>query len=163
MKGYTKQCVETHSAGGIGGPYYPAVNVKVYGCDVDLDKIMARYGCTEKEAQEALNIAWECACEDFWNMDALDNAENLFGAHAKVFSAGRSSGWLIVEGIGFPDDWDGVQLHRWATFEKYIKQDVDSRSDDDSLLESIEANRWAGPLAAERAAQVAIRYGQAVA
>ena len=163
MKGYTKQCVETHGAGGIGGPYYPAVNVKVYGCDVDTDKIVSRYACTEAEAQEALNIAWEQARVVFWHWNAPDDAENVFGHGAKVFSAGRSDGWLIVEGIGFPEDWDGVQLHKWAVFEKYIKQAVDGCSDDEALLESIYANRWAGPTAEERYGQAAIRYGQAVA
>jgi len=163
MRGYTREDVDTHNDGGVSGPYYPAVNVKVYGCSLDLSPIMVKYACTEKKAQEALNIAWECACEDFWNVDVMEVAEDYFGERAKYYSAGRGGGWLVVEGLGFPGEWDGVQLNRWAMFERAINRCVAFRSADESLLDAIDANLWAGPIAAYKGAISAISYGHAVA
>ena len=138
---YTREDVETHSTGGIGGPYLPAVNVKYYGRS-HADAVAERFKCSKEVAQRACNWAWEMACESFWDC-VQDTAEWALGAGVKVWQAGRSGGWAVVEGLPELESWDAVQLAKWRRFEKACKADVEYRTSQEAVLEDIEANRWA--------------------
>lgn len=141
MARYRKEDVQIHNDGRIRGPQYPAVNVKCYDFARGLD-IAERFKCSEAVADKAEQFAFDAACEGFWE-DAKFSASERFGSRAKVFSAGRSGGWLIVDGIGHPDDWDAVALARWRGFERDCRRVMEHYARADSVAEMIEANRWA--------------------
>ena len=46
-------------------------------------------------------------------------------AVVKVYSDGRSGGWLVVHGLPDVESWDAIDLGRWAKFEKMIRGLVD--------------------------------------
>lgn len=58
-------------------------------------------------------------------VDATDFAKDVFGPRARVYSDGRSGGWLIVEGLLGTDerveDWDAEQVAQWHTFTEGIQ------------------------------------------
>lgn len=123
----------------------PMLDVKVrgqFGPPVSL--IRERFKCSEAVAEQALAYAFESSAEMFWE-DAQENAAHIFGPRAKVWSAGRSGGWLVVEGLPPVESWDAVQLGKWARFAKDVAADIEYRCTYDPVLEDIEANRWAEP------------------
>jgi hypothetical protein len=61
----------------------------------------------------------------------------------KVYSKGRSSGWLTVHGLPPVESWDAVDLARWRRFEREVESDVEYRTSAEYTLEAIEANGWA--------------------
>lgn len=142
MKHYTKSDVETHSAN-YYAPYYPAVNVKVYGLYPLQSKIEETFNCSEETAQKALEFAFDSACEMFWDENAQEIADDVFGDGVTIYSAGRSAGWLIVEGLSEIEDWDAVNLAKWRSFENKIKAEVKYLTSWDSIKDAIDANRWA--------------------
>ncbi len=138
-----KKCdVKTHNSGGCGGPYYPALNVKIYTPPVTSETVAQRFGCSEGVAERALQWQHESAREMFWG-DVQEWVVEVFGKGAQRFSAGRSGGWLIVEGLGAVEDWDAIALSRWCRFAAGVARDIAGRLDADCILEDIEANRWA--------------------
>jgi hypothetical protein len=52
-------------------------------------------------------------------------ADDTFGAGAKVWSAGRSSGWCVVDGLPDVDSWDAIALGRWARFARDVRAIAD--------------------------------------
>lgn len=46
--------------------------------------------------------------------------------HVRVRSAGRSGGWLVVDGLPDVDDWDLQDLNRWRRFESLIRELADN-------------------------------------
>ena len=143
MRGYTKADIEFHNDGGIGRPYYPAVNVKCYRFGPSLEAVADRFGCSEGTAQKALNIAFECQQDSFWNFDGAKDIVEYHFPYAKFYSAGRSAGWLIVEGLSDADTWDAIELNKWALFECTVKREIEYLCSDENVLELIEINRWA--------------------
>lgn len=147
MRGFKKDDVQFHNADTIGGPYYPAVNVKHYRLDLDVEDVMEKFGCSELTASNALEYAYDMECNafwDYWGSSVFDESAKYFpDEQIEVYSAGRSSGWLIVGGLPDVEDWDAVMLNRWAIFERDVKEDVKYRLSKETLLEDIEANRWA--------------------
>lgn len=139
-KRYTKDDVEKHSAG-YYAPYYPAVNVKVYHFP-QAYKVADHFHCTEETAQKAVEYAWDMEAQAFWE-DVQGTAEDVFGKGVKAYSAGRSGGWLLVEGLTDIESWNAVDLAKWRKFEKIIKADVKYRTSEEAVFEDIEANRWA--------------------
>lgn len=139
--GYRKSDVQTHPAGGTGGPYYPAVNVKCYDWP-DTQDIMERFNCSSEVAERAGRWAWESAQEQFWETEG-EYAKERFGVGVTAYSAGRSSGWLIVDGLRDIEYWDALDLATWRGFESSIKKSVKAYAELDPILDAIEANRWA--------------------
>jgi len=139
---YRKSDVQTHNDGGYSGPEYPAVNVKVYNCGFDNDDIANHFKCDERTAAQAGQFAWDSACQLFWEQ-APDTAVEILGAGVEVYSAGRSGGWLVVEGLADLESWDAVMVAKWGRFERAIKAEVKYRMSWDVIREDIEANRWA--------------------
>lgn len=79
----------------------------------------------EHSDYDALNQADERAREDCWE-DAQGTADLAWpNRKVKVWSAGRSAGWLVVDGLPDVDDWDAIAVGRWALFAKAIRCIVD--------------------------------------
>jgi hypothetical protein len=143
MRGFTKDDVEQHNDGGFVGPLYPSVNVKCYKFP-DIDDVMERFGCSEKTAERALEYAFETHAEMFWETAKDDLTEHYFvGERLKLYSAGRSGGWLVVVGLPDIEDWDAIALSRWARFATGIRREVDWLGEKDNVLELIALNEWA--------------------
>jgi hypothetical protein len=116
-----------------------------------VQQVVNRFGCSEDTASRALEHAFSSAQELFWGEYAPDLAERFFGveyghvAHKdrRVWSEGRSSGWLVVSDLPPVDDWDGVMLNRWALFERAIRLEVAWLSSWEWVSDMISANEWA--------------------
>lgn len=72
------------------------------------------------DLDDSLDTAWRMACENAWD-DAREYAMDIFGPRAKVWSAGRSGGWLVVEGLPDIECWDAIDVSRWAKFQRAIE------------------------------------------
>jgi hypothetical protein len=148
-----KSEVQRHTDHGYGCPY-PAVNVKVHRLGVTTQDVVDRFGCTEAQAEKALEFAFEAACQQFWEywQDTTGCCENglsgspeyaYFPGYKPVaYSVGHSGGWLIVQGLPPVEDWDAIMLRGWAKFQRHVLEDVKYRIGKDTMLEDIEANEW---------------------
>jgi len=141
MKHYNKSDVEFHSESYYGRGY-PAVNVKVHSLYHLASKIENHFNCSEEQAQKALDYAFEMSCDLFWNEYAQDFATEILG-DVKIHSAGRSNGWLIVEGLPDFESWNAIDLAKWRSFENHIKAEVKYLTSWENVKEDIESNRWA--------------------
>ena len=139
---FRKDDVETHGMG-YGGNHYPAVNVKCNGLALT-DEVMEEFNCKEEIAERALQWAWEAAVERFWE-DAQETTEEAFGTGVKLYSAGRSGGWAVVEGLPDIESWGGPEVAKWGKFERLLKEMVEYLSAKENVFEDIRANRWAEP------------------
>lgn len=125
MKRFRKADIQRHTDGGYG-TFYPAVNVKVYHFPT-VEQVQAEWpDVDEKTAEKALEFAYESSCEIFWEywQDKAGDVENgLYGSpeysyfpgynnRLMVYSAGRSGGWLIVQGLPPVEEWDAVMVAR---------------------------------------------------
>lgn len=129
---------------GFGRRARPAVNVKVYRLPVKVEDVQKRFGCDEDTAEKALQFAFDSRQQMFWE-DVQGIAEDCLGKGVKVYSEGRSGGWLVVEGLPAFDSWDAVQLGKWASFTASVAEVIKGYTDKEMLLDDIEANRWAEP------------------
>jgi hypothetical protein len=138
-----KSDIETHSDH-MYGPQYPAVNVKVYCRTPGYEDVMEKFpGCDKDTAEKALEYAYEFSVEDFWER-AKEKAEEIFG-NVKVHSAGRSSGWLVLNGLDPIESWDAIACSKWFKFEKELKEEIKWRCSLEVVLEDIESNDWHKP------------------
>jgi len=60
----------------------------------------------ERAAQAQFYEVWYSEACSAGFEQAQEDAQALFGEHVKCYSAGRSGGWLIVEGLPDVEDWD---------------------------------------------------------
>jgi len=143
MRRFTKDDVETHREG-YGYTRLPAVNVKSY-VYIDPDKVVDVYHCSEATAEQAVQNAWECHAQSFWETDTDSELDYFFGAHhgLKVYSEGRSSGWLVVKGLPEIESWDAIAVARWGRFARAIRLQVDYLCSIEAMLETIGVNGWA--------------------
>lgn len=140
MKRYTKNDVRTHSD---SGPERPAVRVKCDSFALGLD-VAGEFSCDDATAKKALEYAWTSHCEQFWEQ-AQETAEFHLGKGVTIYSEGRSSGWLVVDGLPDLESWDAIQLTKWAKFERSILAEVAYLSSAEQVRDSITANEWAKP------------------
>lgn len=145
MRTYRRDDVETHNLRHYG-PQLPAVNVKRDVAHVSTYRVMERFHCTEEVAEQALEYAWQSGVECFWE-EIGELVMTTFGKAVKHYGAGRSDGWLVVEGLPPVDQWDAIALGRWRHFECAVQADIRARSAPENVLEDIEVNRWAEPFA----------------
>ena len=148
---YKRDDVETHSE---HGRSHPAINVKarnLFG-SYALREAWAAQGADEATIEKALEWCWEMHAENFWEQ-AQSDAEDVFGASVKVYSQGRSGGWLIVHGLSNMDDWDAISLGHWRKFETWCKGNVKYLTSDEAIREMVECNDWLGFEAAKDAAK----------
>lgn len=123
-KRYTKEDVETHSAG-YYAPYYPAVNVKAYNYP-HCWKVADYLDIPEDKAEELLSMIFEQSQEIFWE-DVKPLANEIFSDYrVQIYSAGRCGGWVIVQGLPEIESWDAVILAKWRKFERACEQMRDS-------------------------------------
>jgi hypothetical protein len=110
----------------------PCVNVKVYAglTRSVVDKVRNDNGGHDgftldwmEDNEERLRWTFESACEMGWETLQQD-AEEIFGKGVKVWSAGRSGGWAVVEGLPDVESWDAIALARWRKFEKFAKAEA---------------------------------------
>jgi hypothetical protein len=134
-----KSDIETHSDR--FRPAHPAVNVKCRNF-IGTAKIQERFRCCEKTAEKALGFVWGSGVEQFWEM-AVEIASEALGSHVKVYSEGRSGGWLVVHGLSEIESWDAIAVARWASFVKKIESQRDWFTSDEFAFDMIEANDWA--------------------
>lgn len=146
---------ETHNDGGVGGPWYPAVNVKVHALRRPNEDALADHGITDPDAlvewleedrpraDEIDLAAWEIASEmwwretlpmlvDEWNEDVRASHGETFDPH-EFYSAGRSGGWCVYTGPGardhdgsYGDSWDGWSEERRRAFAELADRVQDS-------------------------------------
>ncbi len=83
--------------------------------------------------------AYEIACEQGWE-DAKELANDIFPPNAKVWSDGRSGGWLVVDGLPDVDDWDAIQLGYWSKFVKGVQCILDDL--DYQFIWHLNVNVW---------------------
>lgn len=130
----------------------PAVNVKVqnFGGPDLLAAIRERFGCDLETAEQASEMAWESATSNFWRDWSGPDIEDRFGQGYRLVTfeaGGRSGGWLEVYGL--PDDidydWSPELVAQWASFEADVLADVAHYTAAETILDDIEANRWAEP------------------
>lgn len=69
-------------------------------------------------------IAEQIARDSGWE-DAKELACELFSGAFKVYSSGRSGGWLTVHGLEPIEDWDAVAVKRWERFSKGVAEILD--------------------------------------
>ncbi len=139
---WTKADIQTHNSGGIGGPQYPAVNIKVYAhwrkhplplsigssgpvggpmTEHFTDPRFTHDWVEENLSEREIDSWWQDACEHNYE-HAKGNAEEMLGVRGlKIFQAGRSGGWLIVDGLPDIPQWNVVLMGKWRKFEKFCK------------------------------------------
>src|SRR3990167_750668 len=105
------------------GEIVPAVNVKLpplyYRMPAELQAVdgRTRYAAYENVAQSW----WETVPQAL--ADYLLNPV-FRGMRPVALPTGRSNGWVVVRGIGAPDEWSEVQQHAWAEFVAAIKSSM---------------------------------------
>lgn len=108
----------------------PMVNVKVRGC-WDLPWLAEQHRddfpdtrfvpwLRDEAEQGAQEMAFEDACSSGFQQ-AEQDARDIFGTHVECWSAGRSGGWLVVQGLPDVDTWDAIMLGKWARFAKLAR------------------------------------------
>ena len=144
MKGYTKADVTQHAD---NGPSQAAINVKVYTFPT-AKQVIERFNCDLALANKALTFAFDAHQARFWEDAQLLAVERL--GPCKVYSEGRSGGWLVVTPhiggcslLGDVDSWDTPTLDNWALFERDTPELMKAYCSWAWVRESIEANGWA--------------------
>lgn len=120
---YSKRDVRWHAVG--MGAQVPAVNVKVRAypmmddkyLDRDLDPEFTIDWVREHLTDDDFEFWFWAACESSRDM-LQDDAFEIFGPWAKIYSEGRSAGWIIVDKITDIDEWDAIELGKWRRFER---------------------------------------------
>lgn len=77
---------------------------------------------------EAQNFWYDRAIEHAWEQLQADvDAEHVFDHPAKVYGAGRSSGWAYINGFTVDSvlEWDAIAVARWATFCRFAREAAD--------------------------------------
>lgn len=142
-----KTDIQTHRDG-FGRKSRPAVNVKVYSFPTVAD-VQERFpACDDATAEKALECAFENSCSSFWEC-VQDTAEHYLSkrfGNVKVYSEGRSGGWLVVEGASDIESWNALDVSAWGNFARAINSDVQYRTSKEYVLEDIEANEYYKPL-----------------
>jgi hypothetical protein len=68
---------------------------------------------------------WQDACQENFEQ-GKELAERTWPDRTiEVYSEGRSGGWMVVFGLGDPEDWTPEQVATWATFKEQIRALVD--------------------------------------
>lgn len=140
MSRFRKVDIETHSD---RSRSRPAVNVKYYAGGDLTDNVVEYFKCSRELAEQALAYAFESAQQRFWE-DAQEYARELFGKHVKVYSEGRSGGWLVVHGIDENvEGWDAIAVSKWGRLVKWCTDTIVDYAAWENVQDDIEANEWA--------------------
>lgn len=135
----TKSQIKTHSDG-FGRSSNPAINVKCRNFPSSAN-VSAKFGCSKETAEKAIDFAYECACANFWEQ-VQEQADYHLGSGFKVYSEGRSSGWLTVHEMPDLESWDAIACAKWFRFEACIRADIAYRCELENVMAEIESNEW---------------------
>lgn len=141
-----KSDVETHNDR-MYGNQYPAVNVKIYRQNSSppmSHEVAEKFGCSEKQAEKALEFWFNMAQESFWEniTDAIKEVYEKWHYSIEVYSAGRSGGWLIVKGLPEIETWDAAMLGKWGRVCKICRDAIRYHCSKEAVFEDIDANEW---------------------
>ena len=107
------------------GPSHPAINVKVHR---RLEwPIAEHFKLDEGTAAQVSELAWDAACREFWGAWDAVFVSKWLGQPVKVYSEGRSNGWLAVHDLPDIDEWDADLLAKWAELETAVLDHVKDR------------------------------------
>lgn len=108
-----------------------------YGSEFDLADEWAREGCWER-AKDIAHEIWpqystEMVDEKAYFPEYPPGCRWRFTGnkvprkryHVQAYSAGRSGGWLVVDGLPDIDDWDAIALNDWRRFHKCVRAIAD--------------------------------------
>lgn len=103
----------------------------------------AKYYCIRR----VYDWIWDYLKEDFWRYwISQDAAETYFpNMGVELCSAGRSDGWLEVEGLPEVDTWDEDLFEQWETFENDIKTSLNENIKPETWADVVRANEWYKP------------------
>lgn len=122
--------IEYHSDGSYG-TRHAAINVKVHWFNKaqKLNTYYERIGIDYNEFSEIMWYTFEGMAELFWE-DANDQAKD-FGFQ-KVYSEGRSGGWLVPYPYITEDELeeDSTLVDRYLSFREKIRETVDGADDE---------------------------------
>jgi hypothetical protein len=133
MGNYRKSEIERSYHNGTQG--LPMVNVKQHNwhmTDKELAWLRGDYPWLPANDTEARNLLDDAVEANDWVVDAAReqgwddlqaDAEQAFDDQyvVKVWSAGRSGGWAVVEGLPDVDGWDAIAVAKWAKFAKWAR------------------------------------------
>ena len=92
-----------------------------------VDKVDARGGGWDYPTGE-FHAAYEMAAGDGWEQ-AKEYAGEIWTEHwmgtPKIYSDGRSGGWLVAHDLPDVEDWDAIAVGRWAKFARYVQATLD--------------------------------------
>jgi hypothetical protein len=92
-----------------------------------VDKIDARGDGWDYPTGE-FHAAQEMAAEDGWEQ-AKEHAEEIWTEHwmgtPKIYSDGRSGGWLVAHDLPDVENWDAIAVGRWAKFARCVQATLD--------------------------------------
>lgn len=110
----------------------PAVNVKCYEFwpknserNPEWPEDFTEEWARERLSEDTLSEWWWDACAFGFERLQTDAEECFPGWSVQVYSAGRSGGWAIVEGLPPVADWDAIMLSRWARYARWARQQAD--------------------------------------
>jgi hypothetical protein len=165
-RSYSRDDVQTHSDH--FGPARPAVNVKVYRTFRDAwpeyeraerdDERFTLEWIEENLSDDELDAYFWSACEsefeylEGWATGSDGAEDSLFpDDRVRLWTEGRSGGWIVVDGLPDIEEWDAVRLARWRKFERIARSVADGIPL--QMLGSIEINAfgWAMDEQEERA------------
>lgn len=125
----------------------PMINIKMYGENApklpSTSDVMARFACSETQAENALEFATRQACEMFWeDYQSSGSQIKINGCSVKVWSAGRCGGWLVVCGLPEVKSWDAIMLGAWARFRSDVIRTMRAYLSTEALMDYIDSNEW---------------------
>lgn len=124
----------------------PSINVKIGHRQFAPNLTKELLNCDDDIFEKATTYAFETVQERFWK-EAQDIAEHHF-AHlhragkVKVYSAGRSGGHLIVDGLPPVEEWNAIEVSAWGRFCNEVQDNIAYHCQSDTILENILSNRW---------------------
>lgn len=82
------------------------------------------YAALDPADEYAREHCWEMAqkyADEIWDHLPYRFGNGQEGTHpVKVWSEGRQGGWCVVDGLPPIEDWDAIDLARWAKFQRLV-------------------------------------------
>lgn len=99
--------------------YYDASDAIKVAADISTDPLWLQWVANEATERD-WESAWGAASEWGWEYAEEAARECFDDDRVRVYSAGRSGGWLVVSGLPDPDGWDAIMLGKWASFARRV-------------------------------------------
>lgn len=120
----------------------PCINVKVYRWGAYSHNVAEHFGCTDSTAEQACQFHFESVQQRFWE-EVQEQAAELWPAYSpKVWSAGRSGGWLVVDGLPEVESWDAIMVGKWSRLARWCREEIAYQFTREVIFDNIESNQW---------------------